>query len=93
MRSKVEALDKQIEKNQEAFETTNSLQSVKINDLINELKKKDSEIAHLKSLNGCQRFKGACKYYISRFSPILDPPLNKQNKHGLRPPTPPKMLI
>ena len=35
--------------------------------------------------------KGAFKYYISRFSQILDPPptLNKQNKHGLRPPTPP----
>ena len=39
--------------------------------------------------------KGAFKYYISRFSQILDPPptLNKQNKHGLKPPTPPKMLI
>ena len=37
------------------------------------------------------RGKGACKYYISRFSLILDPPtpLNKQHKHGLRPPTPP----
>ena len=31
---------------------------------------------------------GVCKYYISRFSRILDPPLNKQNKHDLRPPTP-----
>ena len=32
---------------------------------------------------------------ISRFSWILDPqaPQNKQNKHDLRPPTPPKMLI
>ena len=52
LRKMVEDLDKQIEKNNEAFEnlkTTNNLQSVKINDLINELKKKDSEIADLKN--------------------------------------------
>ena len=40
-------------------------------------------------------WKDLCKHYISRFFRIQDPPspLNKQNKHGLKPPTPPKMLL
>ena len=50
LRNKVEFLDEQMEKNLETIEnlnTTNGLQSVRINDLIKEMKKKDSEIADL----------------------------------------------
>ena len=32
-------------------------------------------------------------FKIIRFIVIFLHPLNKQNKHGLRPPTPPKMII
>ena len=57
---------------------------------------KKLHILETKKIENCIIFQyhhqGACKYYISRLSRILDPhlPLNKQNKHG---PRPPKMLI
>ena len=49
---------------------------------------------HLRDLLGVF-FKGAFKYYVIRFSTILDPPrpLRHQNHHRTRPPTPPPKLM